>query len=261
MNTGKNIIALLTDFGTRDYFAGAMKGAILSINPDAKIVDITHEIPPQDLSAAAFTLGACYKDFPAKTIFVAVVDPGVGSERKAILVETEKYFFIAPDNGLLSFVFADARVSIYELTNKKYFAENISTTFHGRDIFAPVAAHLSLGVEPDEFGNEIKDFLRLEIDPPRPIANQTIEAKIIHIDRFGNLITNLKPEDLPENFVLEIGGKTIDRKKSFYAEAETDEIFAIFGSAGFLEIAAKENSASKLLNAKNGDKVFLKKSK
>jgi S-adenosyl-L-methionine hydrolase (adenosine-forming) len=243
-----NIIALLTDFGTKDYFVGALKGTILSINAGANIVDITHEIPPQDIRAAAFTLLACYKNFPEKTIFLTVVDPGVGSNRKAILVETEKYYFIAPDNGLLSFVFEEIS-RVYELTNKKYFAANVSQTFHGRDIFAPVAAHLSNGVEPNQFGNETKDFVRSK--------SEKAEAEIIHIDRFGNLITNLKPEDLPEKFALQIGGKIIDQLKNFYAEAETGEIFMIWGSAGFLEIAARQDSASKLLNAENGAKILV----
>jgi S-adenosylmethionine hydrolase len=252
------IIALLTDFGTRDYFVGAMKGAILSINPKAKTVDITHEIPPQDIKSAAFTLCACYRDFPEKTIFVAVVDPGVGSNRKAILVETEKYFFVVPDNGLLSFIFEEAKnTRVFELTNNKYFADKVSRTFHGRDVFAPVAAHLSNGVEPKEFGRETKDFVNFEINKPRRIFDDLFEAEITHVDRFGNLITNLKTEDLPEDFSVEISGKTIDKLKQFYAEAEKDEIFMIAGSAGFLEIAAAQNSASELLNAGNGAKVLI----
>lgn len=275
------IIALLTDFGTRDYFVGAMKGVILSIDPEAKIVDITHEISPQDIRAAAFTLCACYKDFLAGTIFVAVVDPGVGSNRKAILVETPDYYFLAPDNGLLSFVVeggnasANERVedtdearslavafppfSIFEITNEKYFADNVSSTFHGRDIFAPVAAHLSRGAQPHEFGARIEDLTRFKIAAPSQISYKTIEAEIIHIDRFGNLITNLKREDLPQKFSLEVNGRTIDKLKTFYAEAEAGEIFMIAGSAGFLEIAAAQNSASKILNAENGDKVLLTK--
>lgn len=261
------IIALLTDFGTKDYFVGAMKGAILSISENAQIVDITHEIPPQNIESAAFTLRACYKDFPAKTIFVAVVDPGVGSNRKAILVETKTHFFIAPDNGLLSFVFNEGgstrgskgadnlNFRVFELTNEKYFAEKISRTFHGRDIFAPVAAHLANGVEPSEFGRKIENFVCFETTAPQRISGEIIEAEIIYIDRFGNLITNLRAEDLPDGFSLEINGETIDKLRNFYAEAEADELFMIWGSAGFLEIAAMQNSASKLLNAENGGKV------
>jgi S-adenosylmethionine hydrolase len=253
------IIALLTDFGTRDYFVGAMKGVILSINQEAKIVDITHEIPPQDIRAAAFTLCACCEDFPGKTIFVAVVDPGVGSSRRAILVETERYYFIAPDNGLLSFVFERERhFRVFQLTSEKFFAAEVSRTFHGRDIFAPVAAHLSNGVKPSEFGGEIEDFICFEAAKPKKISGGKIEAEIIHIDRFGNLITNLRKKDLPENFSVEINGKLIGKLQNFYTEAKTGELFMIFGSAGFLEIAAPQNSASKLLNGKSGDKVLVK---
>ena len=242
------IIALLTDFGTKDYFVGAMKGAILSVNPNAKIVDITHEILPQDIRGASFTLRACYRNFPLETIFVAVVDPEVGSERRAILVETERCFFVAPDNGLLSFVFDESeKFRVFELTNREFFAEKVSATFHGRDVFAPVAAHLSRGVSPNEFGAEITDFKRFE-------ENKT-QAEIIHIDRFGNLITNLKREDLPENFAIKIGEKHIEKLQNFYAEAENNEVFMITGSAGFLEIVAFQDSAQEILKAKIGQMI------
>ncbi len=252
-------IALLTDFGTKDYFVGAMKGAILSINPNAQIVNITHEIAPQNIKSASFTLRACYKDFPAKTIFVAVVDPGVGSERRAILVETADYFFIAPDNGLLSFVFDEAKeFRVLELTNRKFFAGSISATFHGRDIFAPVAAHLSKGIKPDELGAEITDFVRFDETRPRKISENEIEAEIIEIDRFGNLITNLKREDLPERFALEIGKTRIEKLQNYFAEAIKSEIFMIFGSAGFLEIVAFQDSAKNILQSETGQKIVVK---
>jgi len=253
------IIALLTDFGTKDYFVGAMKGAILNVNENVKVIDITHEIPPQDIRSAGFTLRACYKSFPKKTIFVAVVDPGVGSNRRAILVETGDYYFIAPDNGLLSFIFDEEKQSrVFELTEEKFFAENISRTFHGRDVFAPVAAHLSKGIQPDEFGGEIKDFISFRKANPRKISANKIEAEIIHTDHFGNLITNLTEKDLPENFALEINGKTISKLQGFFAESEKSEVFIISGSAGFLEIAAFRDSAEKLLNAKSGQKIIVK---
>jgi len=251
-------IALLTDFGTKDYFVGAMKGAILSINEKANIIDITHEIPPQNVLSASFTLRACCKDFPSETIFVAVVDPGVGSKRKAILVETENYRFVAPDNGLLSFVFdEEENFRVLELTNRKFFAAEISRTFHGRDVFARVAAHLSKNVNPNEFGAEIKDFVHIKITKPRKISKQEIEADIIHIDHFGNLVTNLKQTNLPENFTLKINGKIINKLQSFFAEAERGELFMILGSAGFLEIAAFQDSAEKLCNARINQKVLL----
>lgn len=252
------VIALLTDFGTRDYFVGAMKGTILCVNENAKIVDITHDIAPQDIASASFTLRACYKSFPKKTIFVAVVDPGVGSARRAILVETGDYFFVAPDNGLLSFVFDEAKTfRVFELTNERYFAKNVSRTFHGRDIFAPVAAHLANGINSNKFGREITDFVRSKEISPRKFSGKTIEAEIIHIDRFGNLITNLKRENLPAKFCLQIDNRKIEKMQTFFAEAEKNEIFMIFGSADFLEICAYKASAQDLLKIKTGEKVLI----
>lgn len=253
-------IALLTDFGVADYFVGAMKGAILSICRNAQIIDITHDIAAQNIASASFTLRACFANFPAQTIFVAVVDPGVGSNRRAILVEANDYFFIAPDNGLLDFVFDETEnFQVFELTNQEYFSERISRTFHGRDVFAPVAAHLANGVKPAEFGAQITDFVRLEEVRPKKIDDTTVEGAVIHIDRFGNLITNLKQEDLPENFQLEINGTRIEKLQTYFAEAETNELFMIFGSAGFLEIVAFQSSAEKFLTAKIGDTVFITK--
>jgi S-adenosylmethionine hydrolase len=250
------IIALITDFGTKDYFVGAMKGVILSINDEANLIDITHEIPPQDILSASFTLRNCYKEFPKNTIFVAVVDPGVGSERRAILVETEKYFFIVPDNGLLSFIFdQEENFKIFKITNKKFFRHPVSKTFHGRDIFSPSAAHLSNGIQPYEFGDQITDFVSFYENSPKRISKNEVEAEIIHIDRFGNLITNLKKEDIPENFTLTIGETRIKNMKTFFSEAEKSEVFMIFGSAGFLEIAAFQDSAEKILKSKVGEKI------
>lgn len=250
------IIALLTDFGTKDYFVGAMKGAILAINEDAKIVDLTHEIEPQNIKSAGFTLASLYRNFPPKTIFVAVVDPGVGSKRGAILVETENYYFISPDNGLLSLVLADEKnYRVFELTNPKFFLPNVSQTFHGRDVFAPVAAWLSKGVKPSGFGAEIIEFIRFEGVKPRQISADELEAEIIHSDRFGNLITNLKRSDLSENFVLEVNEILIEKHLKYYAEAKENEVFSIFGSAGYLEIVSFKNSASKLLKINAGGKI------
>lgn len=253
------LIALLTDFGTGDYFVAAMKGAIFSINKDAKIVDITHDIEPQNIASAGFILRACYRDFPAKTVFVAVVDPGVGSHRRAILIETEKYFFVAPDNGLLSFVFDEAEhFRVFQLTSERFFAGNISRTFHGRDVFAPVAAHLSKGaVESSAFGAEISDYIYNKTAEPERISETEIAAAIIHTDRFGNLITNLTKKDLPESFTLTVGSATVNVLREFFAEADENELFLIEGSAGFLEIAAFCGSASELLNVKTGEKLIL----
>ena len=254
MSENEPIIALLTDFGTRDYFVGAMKGVILSINSKIKIVDITHEIPAQEISAASFVLRACYKNFPPQAVFVAVVDPGVGSDRRAILVEADEYFFIAPDNGLLGFVFnSRENFKVYELTDERFFNQPVSRTFHGRDIFAPCAAHLASGVKPNEFGAQIFDFVTVEEIAPQKTDSGEIVARIIHADHFGNLITNLKQADLPEKFVLEIGGRRIGNLQKYFSAANRKgELLLIFGSAGFLEIAAFGASAQKILNAEVG---------
>ena len=257
----RKITALLTDFGTKDYFVGAIKGVILSVNPNANIIDITHEIEPQNIASAGFTLRACYKNFPKQTIFVAVVDPGVGSNRKAITVETDDYYFVAPDNGLLSFVFNGRDdFKVFELTEEKFFAQNVSSTFHGRDVFAPAAAHLSTGVQPDEFGRRTTDYICLNEPAPNVESNETIVGEIIHIDRFGNLVTNLTKEDLPDKFVLEVNNIRINRIRNYFAEAEKGELFIIFGSANFLEIVAFKESAADLIGAEIGGKISVTKS-
>lgn len=246
------MITLLTDFGTADYFVGAVKGAILSVDPKAVIVDITHEIPPQDIEAGAFTLLASYETFPAGTIHVAVVDPGVGSTRRPIVVSANEQLFVGPDNGIFSYL-CDRESShrTFHITAEKYFRPSPSSTFHGRDIFAPVAAALSKGVKPEELGPEIEDEVRLG-----PLDSV---PRIIHIDRFGNCITNIT-RDLVEdrqNLTLIINGKTISDFRTFYGEAASKSLFAIWGSAGFLEISVNGGSAAKVLNAKRHDSVTL----
>ena len=253
------IITLTTDFGTSDYFTGAMKGVILSICQNADIIDITHEIEPQNVRQGAFVWHYATKEFPAGTIHVGVVDAGVGSARKAILLATEKAFFIAPDNGLISFVLEnEPNFRVFNLTNEEFFRQPVSRTFHGRDIFAPVAAHLAGGVKPEECGTEIFDFERFPVATPQITAAQTIIAEIIHIDRFGNLITNLRRTDLPAEFTLEINGQKIEKLQNFFAEAENSEVFMIFGSADLLEIVAFCDSAEKILNAKIGQELLIK---
>src|SRR5687767_13913214 len=198
------LITLLTDFGTSDYFVSAMKGVILSINPDARVVDITHEIPAQDIEAAAFTLLAAHTAFPAGTVHLAVVDPGVGSARRAILVETRGQFFVGPDNGIFSYVCeGKPEARVFEVTNRKYFREPVSSTFHGRDVFAPVAAALSAGTHPSEFGKQITDPVLLAPLQPKKSNDGKVKARIIHIDRFGNCITNLTPNDLTEKMIAD----------------------------------------------------------
>jgi len=249
-------IALLTDFGTRDHYVAAMKGAILSINPQAAIIDITHEIEPQNIKSAAFTLLACYRDFPAKTIFVVVVDPGVGSKRRGIAASSGGYNFIGPDNGVFSFALEDD-TKIVELKSSEYFAERVSSTFHGRDIFAPAAGHLAKGVEREILGPPINDPVLFEFPKPHPLHDGAVMAEIIHIDHFGNLITNIAQQDLPERFRVEIGGRPIGKHRKFFAEGESGELISIVGSSGFLEIVVNQGSAENLLNAKPGQNFCL----
>ena len=256
------LITLLTDFGSQDYYVGAMKGVILSLHPGAGIVDLTHEIPPQDIRAAAFNLLAVYKDFPAGTIHVAVVDPGVGSARRGIAIECAGQFFVGPDNGLFSWICdREETFRAFHLTNQKFFRHPVSDTFHGRDIFAPVAAALASGVALEEFGPAIDNLIQLESLAPARSDGGVIAATIIHIDRFGNCITNLTREHLAEDQIagakLIIKGREVSAIRSFYADGGGDqgELCAVFGSAGFLEIAARDSSAAEVLGVQRGDPV------
>ena len=268
MGNRQSIITLLTDFGSQDYFVGAMKGAILSLNPSAQIVDITHDIPPQDIHAGAFNLLACYADFPAGTIHVAVVDPGVGSERKPLLIECAGQFLVGPDNGIFSWICERERdFRAIHLMNEKFFRYPVSRTFHGRDVFAPVAAALSNGVSANELGEEVKDCVQLDSLAPQQESDGRTQARVIHIDRFGNCITNLTRDHLNEGSFkvgarLTLKDRTIANFRNFFGDASDDQndLFCIFGSAGFLEIAKRDSSAAAVLKARRGDTVVLIKS-
>lgn len=260
-------ITLLTDFGTADYFVAALRGVILTANPQARIVDITHDIPPQDIEAGAFTLLAACSSFPAGTIHVAVVDPGVGSSRRAILVKTREGYFVGPDNGLFSYVCErseneGAAPELFHLDNEKYFRRPVSATFHGRDVFAPVAAALSRGVKPQELGKAISEIVRLEPLRTTTSRDGRLMARIIHIDRFGNCVTNITQSDLTAKMIaagaaLAVKGKTVKSFRQYFAEKAraNEKVFGIWGSAGFLEIAAANASAAKLLKVQRGDAV------
>ncbi len=259
------LVTLLTDFGTADYFVGAMKGAILCVNPSAQVLDLTHEIPPHDIEAGAFTLYAAAEPFPQGTIHVAVVDPGVGSSRRPILVVTERHLYVGPDNGLFGHVYARAEsCRVFHLTNREHFRRDVSATFHGRDVFAPVAGALSLGVVPEVLGTPVSDHVTLSMSVPARRERHTLEASIIHVDRFGNCVTNITPRQLSEDEIaagarLTIAGREVSAFRRFYAEGGTTrgELFAIWGSAGYLEIAAFRDSAARLLGTQRGDIILV----
>lgn len=241
-----------------------MKGAILGVNPIVRIVDLTHEIPPQNIHSAGFTLFAAHQTFPPETIHLAVVDPGVGSARRAVIASTENHVFVAPDNGILSLVYEHAKLlQVFEITSGKFFRHPVSATFHGRDVFAPVAGALSLGVLPSEFGAEVFDFVRFNLRRPQPIDKNTIVAEILHIDHFGNCVTNITRRDLPQKFLkkgfrVQINKHEITKQFDFYSQADEKEIFTIFGSADFLEIVAFKASAADLLQVDIGHPLELK---
>ena len=253
------IITLTTDFGARDAFVGVMKGVILNINPTVIIVDITHGIPQGDLDAASFALDQAYMYFPPETIHVVVVDPGVGTKRKILLARAADRFFLAPDNSVLKYVFAQqAVVQARSVTNKKYFLSQTSRTFHGRDIYSPVAAHLSAGVAFEDFGPEIVDVVKGDIVLPAK-SDKRIVGEIVYIDHFGNCISNISKTDIMEDNVAEVNVKHFQFEKlsDSYAEHELGEPLAIISSHDYLEIAVRDGNAAKILNIKKGEPVEL----
>jgi S-adenosylmethionine hydrolase len=258
------MITLLTDFGLADYFVPAVKGAILSIYPTAQLVDITHDIVAHDVESAAFTLGACYRDFPAGAIHLAVVDPGVGSARRAIAVEAGSHCFVGPDNGIFSFIHArEPELRVFEITRADLFRHPVSATFHGRDVFAPVAAHLSKGLKPADLGPEIHDYVRLELAAPQSLGQGRVRGCLIQVDRFGNCTTNLTERELrldqARSFaMMTVAGRKITQFGSHYAEAERkEELFAYLGSAGYWELGLWCSSAADALEARRGMDVLL----
>lgn len=270
MNERSRIITLTTDFGTSDTYVGIMKGVILSINPKAQIVDLTHAIPPQDIYEAAFSIYAARSYFPKGTIHIIVVDPGVGSDRQAIVSHIDNAFFVCPDNGVLSYLLHGAEnagtppIDSVAIQNAAYYLPEVSNTFHGRDIFAPVAAHLSLGVPFDDIGPPVKTLVRLPI-PQIDTSGDTLIGQIIKIDRFGNLITNISKgafeaflnDDV--NYEIRVGSTSLNRLNSAYADAEIGEPLAIMGSLALLEIAVNGGNAEKQLGLKRGEAAIIRK--
>lgn len=254
------IITLLTDFGTRDPYVGVMKGVIFTLCPEVQIVDLTHEIPPQDVRTAAWHISTSYGYFPAGTIHLAVVDPGVGTSRRPILVICHGHFFVGPDNGLFSAVYQSERpFQVYALNQERYFLKKISATFQARDIFAPVAGHLACGTPPEEMGKRITDPVVLVDMKPRT-AGGALYGQVVWIDRFGNLITNISEEQLKilvrwNPFVIRLGSASVRSLHETYAAAANQAIIAIMGSSGYLEIAQVSGSAARKLKMGLGDPV------
>lgn len=269
-----HLITLLTDFGHADAYAGVMKGVILGIDPTATVVDLTHDVPPQDIVQGAFLLGTAWQAFPPGTIHVAMVDPGVGTDRRALLVQGGGHTFLAPDNGLLSFVLPGDEgqgdsfqpytgpvpkgYTAHSLTNQRYWRHPVSATFHGRDVFAPVAAHLSAGVPVDELGKGVSTLVRLAVAEPRWDRDMLL-GRVVHIDRFGNVITYI-PEALTRGgqmLTIELGGRTLQGLATTYGAGVG--LVVLIGSHGHLEIAVRDGNAAELLGVKVGDEVQVRR--
>ena len=258
------VIALLTDFGTRDHYTGTMKAVVLSICPDVTLIDITHDIPPHDMTTAALELAASYKYFPVGTIFLVVVDPGVGSARRGIAADTGDYRFVAPDNGVLTAMLKETPAKrVVELTERRYARPTVSRTFEGRDRFAPAAAWLAKGVDLSALGRSAGAIQQLAIPSPE-LAGDVLSGEVLRIDRFGNLVTNIDRK-LFDKFThangIEISAAThvIGRVVATYAEAAAGEVCALFGSTDHLEIAVNAGSASDRLNLSRGAPVIIRK--
>ena len=267
MNEPARIITLTTDFGTSDAYVGTMKGVILGINPNVQVVDLTHAIPPQDIHEAAFTIYSVHRYFPKGTIHTVVVDPGVGSDRKAIVCEIEGMSFVCPDNGILSYLLQDVdgnterRMNVIAIQNPAYYLSEVSNTFHGRDIFAPVAAHLSLGVPLANIGPSVENLVQLPIPIPEIFGN-TITGQIVKIDRFGNAITNIAESTLigeTSDYEISVGTTLLTHINRAYAESEIGDPLAIIGSFGLLEIAINGGNAETRLGLKRGDVVEIQR--
>jgi S-adenosyl-L-methionine hydrolase (adenosine-forming) len=256
------ILTLTTDFGLSDHYVGVMKGVILNICPRARIVDISHDITPFEIAEGAYTVAQAYRYFPRKTLHVVVVDPGVGTARRPILMEAAGQYFVAPDNGVLALVFAREKHRIRLISNEELFRKPVSATFHGRDIFAPVAAHVAAGVAPSRVGKLITDYVRPSFETPLRTGPHTWTGRILHIDRFGNIVTNFHAEDFAglehTTFALALGPREINVLARNYAEGGPGEPFLIVGSSGYLEISVGRGSAAALTGCQTGAPVELR---
>jgi S-adenosyl-L-methionine hydrolase (adenosine-forming) len=259
----QRLITLTTDFGLTEHYVGVMKGVIYGINPVATIVDISNAVHSFDILDGALAITQAYTFFPKDTIHLVVVDPGVGGTRRPIVVSAGQYQFVAPDNGVLSFIYErEERVSVRHITSEHYFRSPVSNTFHGRDVFAPVAAYLSKGVEAAKFGDTVSDYVRFLVPKPKATAANSWKAVVLKTDKFGNLITNITPAELPQifdgssqSFKLIVGKAEITKLCSSYSQGGAGELFAILGSSGLLEISTNKGAASRLAGADKGSEV------
>lgn len=260
---GRPIITLTTDFG-EGHYVGAMKGAILDVCPDASVIDITHNVPSHDILEGAFHILCAYPYFPAGSVHLAVVDPGVGSGRRGIVVATAKYSFVGPDNGLFSFIYNREPVKkVISIQSEEYLRRPVSPTFHGRDVFAPVAAWLAQGTKPEAFGPEIGDYVGAATLPVEKQGPNCLEGEVAYVDKFGNIITSITPENVselldrsgPPRFL--VNGRRIAHHHRFYAEAPSEELFSLVGSSGYYEIAVPGQRAADILGVKRGHKIQL----
>src|SRR2546427_3221987 len=252
------IITLTTDFGSADPFVGIMKGVILGIAPNTQLVDITHDIRAYDVLEPAFIIDSAYRYFPDATVHVVVVDPGVGSARRPIAARANGHIFVAPDNGVLSCVLQSdptaSAPSVHWINNRSLFLNSVSQTFHGRDIFAPVAAHLARGTPIESVGPRIVDFMRKAPSKPNVLDGKLI-GQVLRIDKFGNIITNLRRQDLPAEFSIHVASLVITRLCSSFSEADPGEYFAIEGSTGYIELALNQGSAAAALKVRRGAEI------
>ena len=260
------IITLTTDYGTNDHLVGTLKGVILKINPEVTIVDITHNVTPFDLLDGALAVGSAYSYFPAKTIHVVVVDPGVGTERRPLLVSAGNQYFVAPDNGVLSVIYErePEGLVVRHATAEHYYLQPVSKTFHGRDIFAPVAAWLTKGWQTASMGEQINDYKRFGLPKPKEVDG-VVKGVVMRADAFGNLITNFREADLPESvraegaIKLQVGNQAVTRFVETFAQGNNTEPIVYVGSSGFLEIAVNKGNASRTLGLGRGTPVVLTK--
>ena len=263
MPSAISVVTLITDFGARDYFVASMKGVMLGINNQMRTVDISHHVTPHSIEEAAFLLRSCYHYFPNGTVHVVVVDPGVGGSRRGLLVTTSRFFFVAPDNGVLTYIFEnELDVEVRQIENRQFRLDSEGATFEGRDLFAPSAAWLTRGQTPGAYGRLVSDYERLPIQKPE-VRGGILHGRVAYIDRFGNIMTDITPEDIQsllqvtkkKEFSIQLGETTIQEMKSYYEQGSPDTPHALINSNGFLEIFLQQGRASDKVGAKLGDSV------